>query len=94
MRPKVVASISGQGGAQDLSGLEIPVHISGPWDDPAIEPDISGAINNPGAVEAVKEIGKQLKGKNAGEIVEDLFGKKNDGEPSKAQKLLQKFLGK
>ncbi len=94
LRPKVVASISGQGGPQDLSGLEIPVRITGPWDDPAIEPDISGAINNPGAMEAVKEIGKQLKGKDAGEIVDDLFGKKTDGEPSKAERLLQKFLGK
>ena len=41
----------------------------------------------------MKEIGKELKGKNAGEIVEDLFGKSENGEPSKAEKLLQKFLG-
>jgi hypothetical protein len=28
------------------------------------------------------------------EIVEDLFGKCEDGKPSKAEKLLDKFLGK
>jgi AsmA protein len=94
VRPKVVASIAGQGGTTDLTGLEVPLHITGSWEDPAIQPDISGAINNPDTVEAVKELGKQFKGKNAGEIVEDLFGKKEEGEPSKAEKLLQKFLGK
>jgi AsmA protein len=94
VRPKVVASLAGQGGKTDLTGLEVPLHITGSWEDPAIQPDIQGAINNPGTVEAVKELGKQFKGKNAGEIVEDLFGKKEDGKPSKAEKLLEKFLGK
>ena len=42
----------------------------------------------------MKQIGKQLKGKNAGEIVKDLFGKGEDGEPSKAQKLLESLFGK
>ena len=94
LRPKLVASLSGQGGESDLSGLEIPVHITGPWDHPDIAPDIAGALNNPKAMEAVKEIGKELKGKNAGEVVDDLFGKGENGEPSKAQKLLKKFLGR
>jgi AsmA protein len=94
LRPKLVASVAGQGGPQDLAGLEIPVHVSGPWDEPSIAPDIEGALNNPNTMEAVKELGKQFKGKNAGEIIEDLFGKSEDGEPSKAEKLLQKFLGR
>ena len=38
----------------------------------------------------MKQIGKQLKGKNAGEIVQDLFGEGEDGSPSKAQKLLDR----
>jgi AsmA protein len=70
------------------------VHFTGPWDHPDIAPDIAGALNNPKAMEAVKEIGKELKGKNAGEVVDDLFGKGENGEPSKAQKLLKKFLGR
>jgi len=94
LRPKLVASLEGQGGAQGLAGVEIPVHITGPWEAPAVSPDLAGVINNPEAVEAVKEIGKELKGKNAGEVIEDLFGKGKDGEPSKAEKLLDKFLGK
>lgn len=94
LRPKLVASRAGQGGEQNLAGLEIPLHITGPWDRPNVAPDIAGAINNPGTVEAVKELGKQFKGKSAGEVVDDLFGKSEDGEPSKAERLLQKFLGK
>jgi AsmA protein len=93
VRPKLVASLSGQGGERDLSGLEIPLHIKGSWEDPDIEPDVAGVIN-PEAVEAVKELGKEFKGKSADEIVEGLFGKKEDGEPSKAEKLLEKFLGR
>lgn len=94
VRPKVVASLAGQGGAQDLKGLEVPLRITGPLDDPVIQPDVASAINNPDTIETVKEIGKQFKGKNAGEIVEDLFGKGEDGGPSKAEKLLENFLGR
>jgi AsmA protein len=94
VKPKVVATLSGQGGDKDLHGIEIPLHVTGSWEDPKIKADIAGAINNPETVEAVKELGKELKGKNAGEIVEGLFGKSEDGKPSKAEKLLQKFLGR
>jgi len=94
LRPRLVASLEGQGGQQDMSGLEVPLHITGPWDAPQVSPDIAGALNSPGAAEAVKEIGKQFKGKNAGEIVDGLFGKDKDGEPSKAEKFLDKFLGR
>ncbi len=92
--PKLVASLSGQGGETDLSGIEIPVNITGPWDNPDISPDIAGALNSESTVEAVKSIGKNFEGKDVGEIVDDLFGKGKDGEPSKAQKLLDGFLGR
>lgn len=94
VRPKLVGSLSGQGGRTDLSGIEVPVNITGPWNNPEIAPDIAGALNSEGTVEAVKSIGKQFKGKNAEEIVDDLFGKGEDGGPSKAQKLIDGFLGR
>ncbi len=94
MRPKLVANLDGDGGEDNAAGIEVPVHITGSWEKPDISPDIDGAINSPGTIDAVKEIGKQLKGKNAGEVVQDLFGKSENGEPSKAEKLLDKFLGK
>ena len=94
VRPKLVANLGGDGGEADAAGIEVPVHISGSWEHPDISPDIAGAINAPGTVDAVKQIGKQLKGKNAGEIVQDLFGEGEGGQPSKAQKLLDNLFGK
>ena len=94
VKPKLVANLQGDNGEQNAVGIEVPVHITGPWQQPDFSPDIAGAINSQGTVDAVKQIGKQLKGKNAGEIVNDLFGKGEDGGPSKAQKLLDGLFGK
>ena len=79
VKPKLVASLEGQQGAADLSGLEIPVRISGPWAKPKYEPDFKGIDTNK-VVDKVKEIGKQLKGKNAKEIVNELLDKAGAGE--------------
>lgn len=94
VRPKLVANLGGDGGEQNAAGIEVPVHMTGSWEHPDVAPDIAGAINSPGTVDAVKQIGKQLKGKDAGEIVQDLFGKGEDGAPSKAEKLLDNLFGK
>jgi AsmA protein len=103
LRPKVVASLAGQGGQQDLTGLEIPVRAHGPWDDLKFTPDLAGAFKDPNkAVDTIKEIGKQFKGKKADEIVNDLLGGGNSttgaADPnaetpkSKGKKLLEQFL--
>ncbi len=92
--PKLVANLAGDGGEKDAAGIEVPVHITGPWQKPEFAPDIAGALNSQGTVDAVKQIGKQLKGKKAGEVVNELFGKSSDGGPSKAQKLLDGLFGK
>jgi AsmA protein len=94
VRPKLVANLGGDGGEANAAGIEVPVHITGSWEKPDISPDIEGAINSPGTIDAVKQIGKQLKGKNAGEVVQDLFGESKDGGPSKAQKLIDNLFGK
>lgn len=97
LRPKVVASLAGQGGAQDLSGIEVPVRVHGPWDNPKYSPDVAGALKNPKTVETLKEIGKQLKGKKADEIVNELFGNETGEEESgkaKGKKLLEQFLNR
>jgi len=44
--PKLVASLEGQGGKKDLSGLSVPVLIEGPWADLSFRPDLSAAIEN------------------------------------------------
>ena len=97
LRPKVVASLAGQGGTQDLSGIEVPVRVHGPWANPKYTPDMAAALKDPKTVEAVKEIGKQFKGKNADEIVDGLFGDDKEGAErakAKGKKLLDKFLNR
>lgn len=97
VKPKVVASLEGQQSAQALNGIEIPVRISGSWAKPNIEPDLKGVLSDPNkALDTVKEIGKQFKGKNANEIVDQLLGKNgengNSDTSKKAKELLNKFL--
>lgn len=98
LKPRLVASLSGQGGETDLKGLEIPVRVQGSWDNPKYAPDLSGLAKDPDqAIGAIRELGKQFKGKNANEIVDDLLGS-GDGEGrAKARetgkKLLDQFLG-
>jgi AsmA protein len=92
LRPKLVASLAGQGGQRDLTGLEVPVRITGDWNKPKIKPDVSSVLKNPDKVqETVKSIREQFKGKNAGEIVRDLLGGDKDGQGSKAGNLLKQL---
>ena len=56
--PKVVASLKGQGGNNELSGFSVPVVIDGPWSKPRIYPDISGFLENPAAgIAKLKSLG-------------------------------------
>ncbi|HML93327.1 AsmA family protein [Methyloceanibacter sp.] len=60
--PQLVASLEGQGGQQDVSGLGVPVMIVGPWAKPKIYPDIKGILENPAeAIARYKQFGKDLK---------------------------------
>jgi len=75
------------------------VRISGPWSKLNYQPDFKGVLADPNkAVEAVKELSKQFKGKNAGEIVNDLLGKKSGdgttGSTTNAKDLLKNLLKK
>ncbi|HMN38902.1 MAG TPA: AsmA family protein [Hyphomicrobium sp.] len=89
VKPKLVASLEGQKGKTDLSGLEVPVRISGSWDKPKFEPDLKGILSNPDkVVDTVKQIGKKFKGKNANEIADELLGKNGSTGSVKAKDLL------
>jgi AsmA protein len=101
VKPKLVASAEGAASDAEASGIEVPVHITGPWDRPTFRPDLNGVLNDPNkAVDAIKQIGKKLKGKDTNQIVDDLFGKSGEGDPStektkkSAKKLLNKLFGK
>ncbi len=57
IEPKAVASIKGQGGDSDHSGILVPVLITGSWDNPQIKPDLAGA-----AGQIAKDPSKLLQG--------------------------------
>jgi AsmA protein len=94
LRPKLVASIAGQGSTQDVSGIEVPVRVHGSWENPKYTPDLAGILKDPKAIDTIKQFGKQLEGKNSDEIVDDLLGggEKAEKKKAKAKKFLDQFL--
>lgn len=55
--PRVVASLDGQGGTFDVSGLGMPIIINGPLTQPSIYPDLSNILADPGrALQAMSQL--------------------------------------
>jgi AsmA protein len=78
-QPQIVAGPQGEGGANDLAGLTIPVRIEGPLANPSIKPEIKGLFSDPEqANKTVKQLGnilqKKFKGKPVGEAIGRLLG--------------------
>ncbi len=99
--PKLVADLAGQGGSEGHKGIVIPVRVHGSFDNIKYTPDLAGVLSDPdAAVETVKKIGEQFKGKKAGEILDNLLGggedaSGGDGKKKKidAKKLLDGLFG-
>jgi AsmA protein len=94
--PQIVAGPEGQGGANDLAGLSVPVRIEGPLDRPAIRPEIKSMFANPEkAGKTINQIGealqKKFKGKPVGEAIGRFLGnvqigpRNGDGGEAEAQ---------
>jgi AsmA protein len=47
LNPKVVGSLSGQGSAFDVSGIGMPLLVTGPLSGPSITPDLKNIMANP-----------------------------------------------
>jgi AsmA protein len=91
LKPKVTAGVdAGQG--INLSGLEVPVKISGAWDKPTVTPDVSAVLKDPNAaIGAVKEFAKTPQGQEAQETLKGVI----NGDPAaqqKAKDFLNRFL--
>ncbi|MBU2532944.1 MAG: AsmA family protein, partial [Alphaproteobacteria bacterium] len=75
LRPKLVASMAGQGNREAGTGLEIPVRLTGPWHAPRITPDFAGVASDPGQLlERARQLGGDLKGGSVGDIVRGALG--------------------
>jgi AsmA protein len=77
--PEIVAGPQGQGGANDLAGLSVPVRIEGPLDQPTIRPEIKSMFADPEKTgKTINQIGdalqKKFKGKPVGEAIGRMLG--------------------
>ncbi len=82
LEPRLVASLQGQGGDTDMTGVVVPIKIKGPLDNPRIQPDIEAILRSPEA--AAKQIGEVVKNlkankKNLGGVLDNLLGKRGGG---------------
>jgi AsmA protein len=80
-QPKLVGTLEGQGGATDIGGLPLSVHVTGSWDDPQTNYALDGAnladlasnpealvstLSNLGAIKDPAALADQLGGGDAG----------------------------
>jgi len=86
--PKAVASIQGQGGQAEQTGVAVPVIITGPWHDLKYQPDLAGMVTDIAkdpskAVEGAKKLGEQLKeGGGIGDVLKGVTGGTSGDSPS------------
>jgi len=77
IKPKLVASLDGQGGQGgngELEGIEVPILVRGPWTSPAITPDLQSMLTNSDeTIKSAKKIFKGLKKKFDGGDVEGVL---------------------
>ena len=73
----------------NLSNVEIPVRIEGPWDKPNFS--VAGQEK---ILEAVKEIGKNLKSKDVEEALKGLLGGGDGQQKVKPRDMLEKLFKK
>ncbi len=68
VEPKLVASTSGQGGQSGLSGLMVPVMVTGPWNHLSYQPDLAAAVSGAVKGKALEELQKVVPGGGKGLI--------------------------
>ena len=75
VEPKLVASFEGQGAADPVGGIEVPVIIVGPWEKPRFRPDVQAVLQNTDQVrDTVRALKKVYKEKGAEDLLRGLFG--------------------
>lgn len=77
VKPKLVGSIEGQGGASDASGIAVPIKVSGPWHDISYRPDLEGMLKD-----QVKDPSAVIEKLQEGEGAKDLLDNLKPGDSS------------
>jgi AsmA protein len=89
VRPKVASlNASTDRAVINLSNVEVPVHIDGPWDKPNFS-----LVGQEQILDAVKQIGKNIKSQEVQDAIKSLLGE--DGQQKvKPRDVLEKLLKK
>jgi AsmA protein len=80
VEPKVVATIKGQGDAEQRSGLMVPVLVSGTFSDPEFTPDLAGVAKKQleeqilGSGEGAKKLDKEGLEETAKGVLKSILG--------------------
>jgi AsmA protein len=86
--PKLVASLEGQTGAADKSGLSVPILITGPWQNLSIQPDMASMVTeglqDPAKVREQLDKAKDAVGGGAGGLLKGLGGGGSSPAPAPA----------
>ncbi len=83
VEPKLAATLEGQGGQQEASGIEVPILITGPWSSPRFAPDLKSMIQNRENIEKTIDSIKEDGGKG---LLKSLMGQPaNDNQAGTAQ---------
>ncbi|WMT86385.1 AsmA family protein [Pelagibacterium sp. 26DY04] len=92
--PRVVGSLDGQGGEFDVSGLGMPVIVTGALAGPSIYPDVSGILANPDqALQAISQLGGNIGQLAAGASEVDLESVLGDGTDAISDSVLTGLIG-
>jgi AsmA protein len=94
VRAKVEGGPADQSGAVSLAGLEVPLHVTGPWEKPSVKPDVKAVLKSEQTSEALKRIGKNLKSPDVQDAIKDLLGGGEGQQKVKPRELLEKLLKK
>ncbi|MFO0990524.1 MAG: AsmA family protein [Hyphomicrobiales bacterium] len=99
LEPKIVASMEGQGGEDDVTGFPVPIIVKGTWAKPKIYPDVAGILNDPqAAYQTLKKLGDQAVSQetldNIENQAEEAIGEENTKKlKKKSKKLLKNLFG-
>ncbi|WP_332717945.1 AsmA family protein [Pelagibacterium mangrovi] len=92
--PRVVGSLDGQGGEFDVSGLGMPIIVTGALAGPSIYPDVSGILANPDqALQALSQLGGSVGQLAAGASEIDLENVLGGGTDAVSESVLTGLIG-
>ncbi|MEN2495271.1 MAG: hypothetical protein TECD_01192 [Hyphomicrobiaceae bacterium hypho_1] len=86
LRAKLLASLENQSSI-NLPGIEIPLRITGPWNNPDVEVDLAAILINEelvrDTIDTVRKLTDKISKKTTGEIIRGIIGDGKENVPSR-----------